>query len=156
MRPAGHPRRLTHPRRLRREDGFTLLEAVIAFAIAAIALSVLFQGASAALRETAASRLLQGAVERAQSHLAAAGTLLGSEGERVEDGGDGALYHWHVTVTPEPAATVHRAAVGTGQALSQHLRLYRIVVDERWSDRGHPHAFTLRTTRLFVGPPGTA
>ena len=84
------------------QGGFTLLEALIAFAIAALALSVLFEGASAALRETGSARMLAGATLRAQSHLAEAGVLLGGQGERVEQGDDGPRYRWRVTITPAP------------------------------------------------------
>ena len=139
----------------RRPDaGFTLLEAVIAFAIAALALGVLFQGAGAALRTTHEAERLAGAVERARSHLAEAAVLLGSAGERVEEGDD-TSYHWRVRISPAQAASARRAG-GTDPDLANPIRLYRIEVEESWSERGHVRTFRLRSELLSVAPPAPA
>ncbi len=138
----------------RPEAGFTLLEALIAFAIAALALGVLFQGAGAALRTVHEAERLAGAVERARSQLAEAAILLGSAGERVEEGDD-TLYHWRVRIAPALAASARRAG-GTDPGLANPIRLYRIEVDETWSERGHARTFRLRSELLFVAPPAPA
>ncbi len=139
----------------RPEAGFTLLEALIAFAIAALALGVLFQGAGAALRTTHEAERLAGAVERARSHLAEAAILLGQAGERVEEGDD-IRYHWRVRIAPAQAASARRPGSGTDPGLTNPIRLYRIEVDETWSERGHVRTFRLRSERLFVAPPAPA
>ena len=143
-------------RRPRQDGGFTLLEALIAFAIAALALGVLFEGAGSALRLTEAAVRLDGAVSRAQSHYAAAAVLLGSEGERVEEGEDGTLYHWRVRIVPVRRATVRRASGGPDPAVTNAVRLYRIEVSERWTERGRDRVFRLSGERLFVAAPGGA
>ena len=143
-------------RRPRRQEGFTLLEALVAFAIAALALGVLFSGAGSALRLTEAAVRLDGAVSRAQSHLAAASVLLGSDGERVEEGEDGPLYHWRVRIVPVRRARVSRASGSADPAVTNAVWLYRIEVSERWTERGRDRVFRLNGERLFVAAPGGA
>ena len=55
------------------ERGFTLLEVLIAFVIAALALGVLFQGTAGSLGSVRVSGQYQEALSRARSHLEAAG-----------------------------------------------------------------------------------
>ncbi len=140
----------------RRDGGFTLLEALIAFVIAALALGVLFEAAGSALRLTEASVRLDGAVSRAQSHLDAAAVLLGSEGERVEEGEDGTRYHWRVRIVPVRRGNVSRASGGSDPPVTNAVRLYRIEVSEGWTEHGRDRAFRLTGTRLFVAPPAGA
>ncbi len=56
-----------------RADGFTLLEVIVALAIAALALIVLFRAGSDGLFAVDTATRAEEAVERAQSHLAAIG-----------------------------------------------------------------------------------
>lgn len=83
----------------RSEAGFGLLEAVIAFAIAALALATLFQGASAGLGMTAQAGNYQEAISRARSRLEAVrGGPLGAVGERSGDDGGGFHYQSRIVV----------------------------------------------------------
>jgi general secretion pathway protein I len=138
------------------DRGFTLIEALIAFAIAALALGVLFQAASSALTETARAAHLEGAVERARSHLAEAGALIGGAGERVETGDDGALYHYRIEITPGRHAFARRGGDGPDPPLRNRVALYRVTVEERWSEASRDRVFRLTSERLYVGPPGAA
>ncbi len=84
----------------RRSDrGFTLLEVLVAFIIAALALGVLFNGATASLTEAGVVGRYEEALSRAQSHLAAAShgtptSLVSGEGE------EGHGFHWAVRIAP--------------------------------------------------------
>jgi len=80
-----------------REAGFTLLEVLVAFIIAALFLAVLANAGIEGLRASRLSAQYQEALARAQSHLAAA-IDTPRAGDRQGDEGDG--YHWHVRIVP--------------------------------------------------------
>ncbi len=80
-----------------REAGFTLLETLVAFIIAALFLAVLANAGIDGLRASRISAQYQEALVRAQSHLAAA-IETARAGDRQGDEGDG--YHWHVRIVP--------------------------------------------------------
>ncbi len=77
--------------------GFTLLEVLVAFIIAALALALLAKGGIDGLRASSLSGQYQEALARAQSHLAAA-VNTPQAGDRQGDDGDG--FHWHVRIVP--------------------------------------------------------
>src|SRR5215471_9205923 len=79
--------------------GFTLLEVVVALAIAALALVGLFQAGSGGLFAVDTAARAEEAVQRAQSHLAAVGrdsALV--QGDFTDDDGGG--YRWRLRVLP--------------------------------------------------------
>jgi general secretion pathway protein I len=124
-------------------NGFTLLEVVVAVAIAGIALIGLFQAGSAGLIAVDAATRTQEAVQRAQSHLAAVGrdaSLVANE--FTEDDGGG--YRWRLRVRP----------VSTRQALAQDgisavtTTLFDVEVTISWRGRGGDRSVVLRTFRL--------
>ena len=122
------------------DAGFTLLEVLVAFVIAALALGVLFEGAVGGLRSTRVADRTQEALSRAQSHLAAVGhgTPLGAA---TQEGDDGSGYHWSLRIRP-----LQSAAVGPSR-----LVLYAVQVTESWSDgssQGAGRSVVLRTERL--------
>lgn len=123
---------MPRPSRAGAEAGFTLLEVLVAFVIAALASIVLYKaGFSGAAAAVTAARY-QEAVVRAQSRLASLGTLTALQAEQLS-GDDGGGFHWQITIAPE--------ATGHG------LGLYAIRVVESFGTR---HV-TLVTERL--GPP---
>ncbi len=128
------------------DAGFTLLEVVVAFIIAALALSALFGGGLAGLSATAVSARYQEALARAQSHLAAAG----SEGALTasdRQGEEGHGFHWRVRVT---AAAVGGPARDTpGGSVPA---LYDIVVQESWRAEDRSRVVTLQTRRAGSAP----
>src|SRR6266704_2177009 len=82
-----------------RARGFTLLEAVVALAIAALALVGLFRAGSEGLFTADTASHIEEALQRAQSHLAAVGrdaALLQGDFE----GDDGGGYRWRLHVYP--------------------------------------------------------
>lgn len=115
-----------------REAGFTLLEVLVAFVIAALASIVLYKAGFSGASAAASAARYQEAVVRAQSRLASLGTLTALQGEQLS-GDDGGGFHWQITIAPE--------ASGHG------LNLYAVRVVESFGNR---HV-TLVTERL--GPP---
>jgi general secretion pathway protein I len=106
-----------------REHGFTLLEVLVAFVIAALALGVLFQGSAGGLRSTQVAGRYEEAVARARSHLAAMGTNSSLiPGKREGDDGDG--FHWQVQVRP----------LATARAAGGPVELYAVSVAVSWMD----------------------
>ena len=129
---------------VRTERGFTLFEVLVAFAIASLALGVLFSAASDGLRGTDVAAHDQEAMARARSHLAALaapGRLIASD----RQGDDGGGYRWreHIAVlgTLPPGAPVGTAALHAG------VTLYAVVVAISWSGR------EIRFESERLGPP---
>lgn len=85
--------------RRRAARGFTLLEVIVALAIAGLALIELFQAASGGLFAVDQAGRVDEAIERAQSHLAAYGRAFAIiPGD--QEGDDGGGYHWRLSATP--------------------------------------------------------
>jgi general secretion pathway protein I len=123
------------------EAGFTLLEVLVAFIIAAMALALVFQGVIGGLQSANVAGKYEEALSRARSHLAAVGH--GAELRRLEqEGDDGSGYHWRLRVVPVTSAT---AASGA------RIGLYAISVVISWGEPDHPRTVQLETER--VGPP---
>src|ERR1700755_940187 len=82
-----------------RDHGFTLLEVVVALAIAGLALVGLFRAGSDGLFAVDTAARVEEAVQRAQSHLAAVGRDAALvEGEFTGDDGGG--FRWTLRVSP--------------------------------------------------------
>lgn len=122
------------------EAGFTLLEALIAFAIAALALAALLGGALTGLRATEAASRTEEALARARSRLAAleAAPLAPADGR----GDDGGGFAWRLRVSPE--------------AVSGGLTLYAVSVAVAWRDGNTPREVRLETQRLGPSAAGPA
>ncbi len=130
-----------------RDQGFTLLEVMVAFIIAALALAALFEGGLGGLRaSTVSSRYLE-AVARAQSHLAAT-TLQDNLAASDRQGDEGGGFHWHVRVTETVAGT--RASVGRPAPVPA---LFAVSVAESWSEGGHSRVVQLDTQRVGASTP---
>lgn len=118
------------------DRGFTLLEVLVAFVIAALALGALMQGAATGLRSVRVSGHVQEALSRARSHLAAA-ALAPIPGDRRGDDGGG--YAWRVNVA--------------SAAASVRAVLYAVTVTVSWRMDGGEREVVLRTQRLGPPPP---
>jgi general secretion pathway protein I len=127
----------------KRDGGFTLLEVLVALAIAALGLVAMFRAGSGGLLNVDVASRTEEAVERARSHLAAIGrdtALLrgASEGE------DGDGYHWRIRVWPQASRAIAAAQGTAGQAVT----LYNIEVTESWGGGRRLRAVVLRTQRI--------
>jgi len=116
----------------RSQAGFTLLEVMAAFVIAAFGSIALYQAGFQGTAGAAAAAHVQEAVVRAQSRLASIGVLTALQAEQLS-GDDGGGYHWALNITKLQSN-------GT-------LSLYQVQVTERYGDR----QVTLVTDRLGSG-----
>ena len=133
-----------------REDGFTLLEVLVAFIIAALAVAALLQGAAGGLQGTRVAAHYQEAVARAQSRLAAlsAGLQAGNQGASDAGGDDGGGFLWRASVQAGPAVAVpHPGTQGIDRVV-----LYAVTVSVSWRMDGGARQVTLSTQRLGVAP----
>lgn len=132
-----------------RQGGFALLEVLIAFAIAAMALGLLFQAASSSGGAAKQAGNYEEAVSRAKSRMAAVGRD-SDIGPGENDGDDGQAYRWRVKISPSAVA---RAPAG-GPPVTTHLTLYDVEVAISWTDSGHKREVVLHSQRL-AGQQGT-
>jgi general secretion pathway protein I len=137
--------------RAERERGFTLLEVLIAFAIAALALALLFRAASDGLLSVRTAGRYEEAVARARSHLAAVGRdaiLVPGTSE----GADGSGYQWHLNVTP--IATGQPTVSGALRIAGPPSVLYAVAVAISWREAGKDRQVVLRSERMGLGNGG--
>lgn len=132
-------------------SGFTLLEVVVALAIAALALVVLFRTGASGLFAAETAARTEEAIERAQSHLAVfgrAGAI--TVGRSGGDDGDG--YRWQLRAVPiaqQPImASTSPAAPPSAQGPASPLVLYAVEVTISWREAGKNRSVALQTLRL--------
>ncbi len=128
--------------------GFTLLEVVVAVAIAGLALIGLFHAGSIGLFSVDTAARAEEALQRAQSHLAA----IGRDAALVQgdsSGDDGGGYRWRLRVEPVDARQTP-APDGTLETTT----LYSVEVAISWRSQGHERAVVLRTLRVAAGGAG--
>jgi len=134
---------------MRAERGFTLLEVLIAFAIAALALALLFRAASTGLLSVRTAGRYEEAVARARSHLASIGRdaapIAGSS-----DGDDGSGFRWHLQITPLATGQAAVASALPNTGVPQPT-LYAVTVAISWHEGGKDREVTLRTERMGLG-----
>lgn len=119
----------------RRQAGFTLVEAMCALAIAAMALVFLFRGMTGSrtaanyLEQHLGARILAEAIldDRLADPTIAPGTSSGNSG----------IYRWVVSIEP--------AGSGVARLAPRGWRLYRVAVELDWPPRGR---FQLDTVKL--------
>lgn len=130
-------------------NGFTLLEVVVALAIAALALVGLFRAGSGGLFAVDTAARAEEAVQRAQSHLAAVGRDAALvEGDSTGDDGGG--YRWTLRVRP----LTTRQSLAPDGVSSTTTTLFNVEVAISWSGRAGDRSVVLRTLRLGAGGSG--
>ena len=132
------------------DAGFTLLEVLVAFVIAALALGVLFEGAVEGIRSTRIGDQAEEALSRARSHLATVGHGV-TLAPTTQEGNDGSSYHWSLRILPLQSAAIATLGAGEGAAQGPRVVLYSVQVTERWSedaDGAGGRAVVLRTERV--------
>jgi general secretion pathway protein I len=128
-----------------------LLEVIIAFVIAALALAVLYNAGVAGLRSTAAAAHYEQAVARARSHL----TLADHASPLMAgnwSGDDGGGYSWHLRVTPIASTTVRPITpLMLAGSDGYPLTLYAITVWITWHDAAAARVVQLTTEEIGQG-----
>jgi general secretion pathway protein I len=142
------------PRGAARDAGFTLLEVMVSFIIAALAITLLYNGATGGLNATETATKTEEALSLARSHLVAIGR---GEGVSRQDtsGVDGDGFEWHLrirSVASRPLALSDSDRANDTKPTSAVL--YDILVTESWKQAGHPHALTLQTRRFETRAEG--
>lgn len=129
-----------------RDAGFSLLEVLVAFVIAALALGALTQGAGGGLQAARLSGHYGEAVARARSRLAALGP---SPAPGQATGDDGGGYRWQTTVTAIATAGPPRA-----EDPQRAIRpvLLGVAVRVSWRLDGGEREVVLATQRLGAAP----
>jgi general secretion pathway protein I len=122
--------------------GFTLIEVVVAMAIAGLALVMMFQAGSTGLFAVDSATRVEQAVERAQSRLAALGRAGAiAPGETEGDDGDG--YRWRLRVRP-----VETRPAPLQSAPGASMILFDLEVTVAWRAGGRERLVVLNTRRL--------
>ena len=143
-------RRFPHRRR-QAEAGFTLLEVLVALAIAIPALVLLYRQGAVAMGVTRTAAAYQEAISRAQSRLdALTGTGLAA-GEQAGDDGGG--FRWRTRIAPVASVSLpprpsSRQMPGAGSTL------YAVAVEISWPGPMGMRRFLLETRRLGMAPAG--
>ena len=123
------------------EAGFTLLEVIVALAILALSLAVIFPTVSNAVGRTAQSEALTQARLLAQSLLLKVGRDIPA-GSGETTGEDGHGHRWRLQQTPFG---------DQGDRARRRVSVLEVSAEVIWGDAASPHSITLTTLRL--APP---
>lgn len=128
------------------QRGYSLIEVIVAFALLALALTLLLGTLSGATRQVRWSGDAGRAALHAQSLLATVGVGAPLEAGQREGEFDDGRYHWSLQVSPwsEPLPTAAPVAMSGPQ-------MYELVLDVRWGEGGPRERLQLRSLRL--APP---
>ena len=122
------------------DRGFTLIEVLVALAIAALALVAIFEGASAGMQSVERAQRTVAATRLAQAHMAEVGAVVPlAEGET--GGTDSAGYRWQLRIRPAAA----------GPASADGFRgpvLYAVESIVSWGPATTPRSVRIQTLRL--------
>ena len=127
-----------------------LLEVLVAFAIAALALAVLYTGGIEGLNGTLLAERTDEAVARARSHVTA--TCQSAKlAAGTQSGDDGSGFVWRTEINLSETATIAR---GSEDELKPplHADLFAVRVSISWSGTIHPHTVSLATQCIAVVP----
>ena len=119
------------------DEGFTLLEVLVAAVISALALAVLFRGAAVSVQMAQVAGHVQEATSRARSRLAVLEAIPPIPAE--QNGDDGAGYRWRTQVTQ-----VERRG---------GFALFDLGVSIAWSLDGGERRVELHSRRVAPAPP---
>ena len=135
----------------REQQGFTLLEVLVALVIAGLALGALFSGAVTGMRSARLSLDYAEAVSRARSHLAVAGIgapLVAG----TQQGDDGQGFTWRVAVRALGTTALQNANVLQGSTSATRVSLFAVNVVIAWTKDGGQRQVELTSERIGLAP----
>ena len=135
--------RIGSPRLRRGQAGYSLIEVIVAFALLALALSLLLGTLSGATRQVRWSNEAGRAALHAQSLLDTVGVGGPLRPGRRNGEFDDGRYRWSLQVSPWSDGLA-----ATGPAAPGSATLYELVLTVQWSDGGPRERLQLRTLRL--------
>ena len=143
--------------------GFTLLEVLIAFIIAALALGVMFGAILGGMRAAVDAGRVEEALSLARSRLALAGYAVatGAAAAGEQSGVEGHGFRWTATVAtagevPMPRSNTEAAGIVAGNQNRPRAVLYAITVTVSWPGPARSHEVRLATARLVRLPAKAA
>jgi len=132
---------------MKRQRGYTLLEVIVAFALLALALTLLLGILSGAARQVRGSSDAARAALYAQSLLAQVGTgeaiVAGQRDGDFEDG----RYRWQMRIAPWRDRTI---AAARQQVDPNAAGLFEITLAVQWGDAGPAQRLQLRSLRTVA------
>jgi general secretion pathway protein I len=134
-----------------RAGGFTLFEVLVAFAIAALALALLYRGGIEGLVTTRTALRRDEAVARATARLEAMchGARLAAG---IQTGDDGSGFSWRTQVQVAESTTLQPGTAEDSHP-PLHLTLFSVGVTISWPGGLRPHEVSLQT-RCLAAVPG--
>jgi general secretion pathway protein I len=126
-----------------------LLEVLVAFVIAALALGVLFQGAIEGLASVRLADRTTEALTRARSHLAAVGHGIPLR-TQTQEGEDGSGFSWSLAIRPLSSAPLSQTGGDTQHPAQETL--FEVRVTESWDASQGRRGTTLVTRRVAITP----
>jgi general secretion pathway protein I len=137
---------------MKRQRGYSLLEVIVAFALLALALTLLLGSLSGASRQVRDADQRTRAVLHAQSLLALAGVDAPLQEGRQQGQWEDGRYAWTLQVAPyvEPRSGVPQAASG---GTAGGPRLAELSLQVRWGE-GEGQQLQWRTLRLLPADAG--
>jgi general secretion pathway protein I len=133
------------------EHAFSLLEAMVAVAIAGLALGVLFKAVGGGVRAAQTAGRYEQALSLARSHLAAAATF--GLAKHEEAGEDGNGFRWSLEVTPLYTMLLPRSPGRDSAGFFQQATLYGLTIIESWGSNDRERHVRLDSARVASGPP---
>lgn len=133
--------------RRRAIEGFTLLEVLVALAIALPALLLIYRQSAVSLDTTRSAARHAEATSRAQSRLDALIDTAMNPSDREDDDGNG--FHWHTRIAPLTTVPPTRGVLNTSR-YANGTTLYAVTVEISWRGTHGPDRVTLATRR--AGP----
>ena len=124
----------------RSQQGFTLIEILVAFMILALSLTVIFRIFSGGLRNIALTEDYARAVLMAESQLSSAGVGYPLEAG-VTSGEWGTRFRWERVVEDYRPWE-------EGRELAANLQAFQVTVNVDWEQAGRTHQITLSSVRL--------
>ncbi len=139
-----------HPDLSPGQGGFTLLEVLIAFVIAALAMGALFGGTVAGLDATSVAARYDEAVSLARSHVAAIGHGAAIAPQQTS-GADGEGFTWHISIREAGSRQLSLSDQDRANDVKpSRAVLYDVLVTESWKVGGRERQVSIATRRFDV------